>query len=90
VNLESHKVVDLLPGREAETSAAWMGQQPDLMVVIVEVGMPKPRRLALHKPLRTYPKTRSGEAWRPQGAPLHLDDLPSTSCHPHDGVGWLA
>ena len=51
VNLESHKVVDLLPGREAETSAAWMGQQPDLMVVIVEVGMPKPRRLALHKPL---------------------------------------
>jgi transposase len=50
-NLESHKVVDLLPGREAETSAAWMGQQPDLMVVIVEVGMPKPRRLALHKPL---------------------------------------
>jgi transposase len=42
VNLESHKVVDLLPGREAETSAAWMGQQPDLMVVIVEVGMPKP------------------------------------------------
>jgi len=33
VNLESHHVVDLLPDREAETSAAWMRQYPDLMVV---------------------------------------------------------
>jgi transposase len=33
VNLESHRVVDLLPDREAETSAAWMRQQLDLMVV---------------------------------------------------------
>jgi len=33
VNLESRRVVDLLPDREAETSAAWMHQQPDLMVV---------------------------------------------------------
>src|SRR5216683_1309326 len=33
VNLESHRVVDLLPDREAETSAAWMRQQPDLMAV---------------------------------------------------------
>jgi len=33
VNLESRRVVDLLPDREAETSAAWMRQQPDLMVV---------------------------------------------------------
>jgi transposase len=33
VNLESRRVVDLLPDREAETSAAWIRQQPDLMVV---------------------------------------------------------
>ncbi len=33
VNLESRRVVDLLPNREAETSAAWMRQQPDLMAV---------------------------------------------------------
>ena len=33
VNLESHRVVDLLPDRQAETAARWMRQQPDLMVV---------------------------------------------------------
>jgi transposase len=33
VNLESHRVVDLLPDRQAETAARWMHQQPDLMVV---------------------------------------------------------
>src|SRR3989441_6567750 len=33
VNLEARRVVDLLPDREAETSAAWMRQQLDLMVV---------------------------------------------------------
>lgn len=33
VNLESRRVVDLLPDRKAETSAAWMRQQPDLMAV---------------------------------------------------------
>jgi transposase len=33
VNLESHRVVDLLPDREAETSAQWMRQHPDLLVV---------------------------------------------------------
>jgi transcriptional regulator with XRE-family HTH domain len=33
VNLESHRVVDLLPDRKADTSAAWMRQQLDLMVV---------------------------------------------------------
>src|SRR5437588_7618865 len=33
VNLESRRVVDLLPDREAETAAAWMRQQLDLMVV---------------------------------------------------------
>jgi hypothetical protein len=33
VKLESRRVVDLLPDREGETSAAWMRQQLDLMVV---------------------------------------------------------
>jgi len=33
VNLESHRVVDLLPDRKAETAVAWMRQQLDLMVV---------------------------------------------------------
>jgi transposase len=33
VNLESRRVVDLLADREAKTSAAWMRQQLDLMVV---------------------------------------------------------
>jgi transposase len=33
VNLESRRVVDLLPDREAETSAAWMRQHPDLQAV---------------------------------------------------------
>ena len=33
VNLESRRVVDLLPDREVETSAGWMRQQLDLMVV---------------------------------------------------------
>src|SRR5579859_7179644 len=33
VNLESHRVVDLLPDRKADTSASWMRQHPDLMAV---------------------------------------------------------
>ena len=33
VNLESRRVVDLLPDREAETSAAWMRKPLDLMAV---------------------------------------------------------
>jgi transposase len=33
VNLESHRVVDLLPDRQVETAATWMRQQPDLAVV---------------------------------------------------------
>src|SRR5437879_5730896 len=33
VNLESHRVVDLLPDRQAETAARWMYQQPDLAVI---------------------------------------------------------
>jgi transposase len=33
VNLESHRVVDLLPDRQAETASQWMRHQPDLAVV---------------------------------------------------------
>ncbi|HEX9132369.1 MAG TPA: transposase [Ktedonobacteraceae bacterium] len=33
MNLESHRVVDLLPDRRAETAARWLRQQPDVMVV---------------------------------------------------------
>jgi transposase len=33
VNLESRKVVDLLPDRKADTAAAWMRQHPDLMAI---------------------------------------------------------
>jgi len=33
VNLESHRVVDLLADRQAETAAQWMRQQPDLAVI---------------------------------------------------------
>jgi transposase len=33
VDLESHRVVDLLPDRQAETAAQWMRQQTDLAVV---------------------------------------------------------
>src|SRR2546429_2717797 len=33
IDLESRRVVDLLPDRQAETAAQWMRQQPDLMVV---------------------------------------------------------
>ena len=33
VDLESHRVVDLLADRRAETAARWMRQQPDVMVV---------------------------------------------------------
>src|SRR5258708_11248145 len=33
IDLESRRVVDLLPDREVETSAGWMRQQLDLMVV---------------------------------------------------------
>jgi transposase len=33
VNLESHRVGDLLPDRQAETAAQWMRHQPDLAVV---------------------------------------------------------
>src|SRR5262249_48959537 len=33
VNLESHRVVDLLPDKRVETAAAWMWQHPDIAVV---------------------------------------------------------
>ena len=33
VDLESHRVIDLLPDRQTETSAQWMRQHPDITVV---------------------------------------------------------
>ena len=33
VNLESHRVIDMLPDRRAETVARWMRQHPDITVV---------------------------------------------------------
>ncbi len=33
VNLERHQVIDLLPDRQAETSAQWMRQRPEITVV---------------------------------------------------------
>src|SRR3989440_12144755 len=33
VNLESHRVIDLLPDRQAETAAQWMREHPDISVV---------------------------------------------------------
>ena len=33
VNLESHKVVDLLPDKRVETAAAWMRHHPDIQIV---------------------------------------------------------
>ncbi len=32
-DLESHRVIDLLPDRQAETSAQWMWHHPDISVV---------------------------------------------------------
>jgi transposase len=53
VNLESHRVVDLLPDREAETSAAWMRQQLDLMVVSRDRGGAYASAAALGAPQAT-------------------------------------
>src|SRR5204863_7375888 len=53
VNLESHRVVDLLPDREAETAAAWMRQQPDLFVVSRDRGGEDARAAALGAPQAT-------------------------------------
>src|SRR5258708_36433958 len=47
VNLESRRVVDLLPDRETETSADWMRQQTDLIAVIRGQG----RAYAYDRPL---------------------------------------
>lgn len=33
VNLESHRVIDLLPDRRQDSAAAWMRQHPDIQVV---------------------------------------------------------
>src|SRR5205085_1987366 len=53
VNLETHKVVDLLPDREAETAAAWMRHQPDIFVVSRDRGGEYARAAALGAPQAT-------------------------------------
>ena len=53
VNLETHKVVDLLPDREAETAAAWMRQQPDIFVVSRDRGGEYARAAAFGAPQAT-------------------------------------
>jgi transposase len=50
VNLESHRVVDLLPDRQAETCAQWMRQQPDLMVVSRDRGSEYAKAASLGAP----------------------------------------
>ncbi len=50
VNLESHRVVDLLPDRRAETAARWIRQQPDVMVVSRELS--NMRRVNHSSPLK--------------------------------------
>ncbi len=53
VNLESRRVVDLLPDREAETSAAWMRKPLDLMVVSRDRGGASASAAALGAPQAT-------------------------------------
>jgi Homeodomain-like domain-containing protein len=50
-NLESHRVVDLLPDRRAETAARWMYHQPDLAVISRDPG----RRIRLCSARRRSP-----------------------------------
>ena len=52
VNLESRRIVDLLPDREAETSAAWMRQQPDICVVSRDRGGEYAKAATLGAPQR--------------------------------------
>jgi transposase len=33
VDMQSHKVIDLLPDRKAETSAAWIATHPEIVLV---------------------------------------------------------
>lgn len=50
VNLESRRVVDLLPDRFSETAAAWMKQHPDLAVVSRDRGSDYAKAAALGAP----------------------------------------
>jgi hypothetical protein len=53
VDMRSHKVIDVLPDRSAETSAAWMATHPEIetgRVEIVEGTMHQQRRLPLPRP----------------------------------------
>ncbi len=81
VNLESHRVVDLLPDREAETSAAWMRQQLDLMAVSRDRGGAYASAAAQGAPQATQCADR-----------FHLGVLTrlKTSHRPISRTAWLA
>ena len=53
VNLESRRVVDLLPNREAETSAQWMRHHPDITVVSRDRGSEYAKAAMLGAPQAT-------------------------------------
>jgi len=53
VNLESHRVVDLLPDREAETAAQWMYHHPDITVVSRDRGSEYAKAAMLGAPQAT-------------------------------------
>src|SRR6266568_1316873 len=53
VNLESHQVIDLLPDRQAETSAQWMRHHPDITVVSRDRGSEYAKAAMLGAPQAT-------------------------------------
>jgi transposase len=53
VDLESRRVIDLLPDRQAETSADWMRQHPDLFVVSRDRGGEYAKAASLGAPQAT-------------------------------------
>src|SRR3989442_10938389 len=52
-NLESHRVVDLLPDRETETAAQWMRHHPDITVVSRDRGSEYAKAAMLGAPQAT-------------------------------------
>ncbi len=50
VNLETHRIVDLLPDRRAETAAAWMKQRPDITAISRDRGAEYAKAAAMGAP----------------------------------------
>ncbi len=53
VNLETHRIVDLLPDRRAETAAAWMKHRPDITAISRDRGAEYAKAAALGAPQAT-------------------------------------